>query len=228
MKKRGVLVLAMVIVCSLLVYFASSWQSRMYNKLSAGNEVTDSESNTQEKTSDKEQNSVVINQTDVEDKNTDTENNTVENRSNEKDKEENINNNATASGSGSSTGTSTASNKNTSTPAPKPTAKPSKPNLIIVDTITKKTILSVRTTFNGASVYDITTRQLTKSGIPYKSNVTKDYIRSIAGRTEKTPDPKSGWIFYVNGKKSGIGAKGYIPKDTDIIEWKFWKDAHSN
>jgi hypothetical protein len=221
-KKKGILILGMLVVCFLLQQAASSWQGKMYNKITAVGESGSTKTGASDRNALKEIDAgtasldsngsppVAKEPAAYPDKSTDS----VEKAS---------------ANTGSKIGSNNTTKAKTSTPSSKaPSTNPEKPNLIITDTINNKTILTVRTSFNGQSVYDITARELSKAGIDYKSNVTKDYIRSISGRTEKSPEASSGWVYYVNGRKAGIGAKNYIPKDTDIIEWKFWKDALNN
>ena len=44
-----------------------------------------------------------------------------------------------------------------------------------------------------------------------------EFVESING---ETPDNTHFWAFYVNGKKSTVGATAYVTRNTDNIEWK--------
>jgi hypothetical protein len=54
------------------------------------------------------------------------------------------------------------------------------------------------------------------------------YFSSINGIRERSAGASSGWCYYINGKKLGIGAGDYKLNQNDKLEWKFLKDGLSN
>jgi hypothetical protein len=122
--------------------------------------------------------------------------------------------------------------KETETKAPEPVDNT--PNFIIIDTTTKKSIYSGKISFDSKkTVYEYTNEALTDANIK-KFIKSTGYVAMIDNlfdyptmpdKTGKTDWASCGWIFYINGNKASIGSKDYVPKETDIITWKYWKDA---
>ena len=53
------------------------------------------------------------------------------------------------------------------------------------------------------------------------------YVSSIAGLSEKDPQPTSGWIYSVNGEHASVSCDGYTLADGDVVEWVWHIDAVS-
>ena len=114
---------------------------------------------------------------------------------------------------------------------PQPKAIPVEaPNIIITDTVSGKIILSKTLTYNGESVAQATTKALDASKITYKTSIFGDtvYFSSINGIKERSSGASSGWCYYVNGKKLSVGSGTYKLSKGDRLEWKFLKDGVSN
>lgn len=82
--------------------------------------------------------------------------------------------------------------------------------------------------FNNKTLDYITCTLLKQSGIRYINegeSTAVSYFNSIAGLTERKAGPLSGWCFYVNGAKPGIGAGNCIYHKGDLVEWKYSTDA---
>ncbi|MDR1893025.1 MAG: DUF4430 domain-containing protein, partial [Oscillospiraceae bacterium] len=47
------------------------------------------------------------------------------------------------------------------------------------------------------------------------------YVSAIGGFTEKQYGGASGWLYYINGKKPGVGLGGCTPTDGDKIELRY-------
>ncbi len=47
---------------------------------------------------------------------------------------------------------------------------------------------------------------------------TDGFVKAIDGRASSTT---SYWLYYVNGNAAEVGAKDYVTKSTDTIEWRF-------
>lgn len=82
--------------------------------------------------------------------------------------------------------------------------------------------------FNNKKLDYITCTLLKQAGIKYVNEgegTAVSYFNSIAGLTERKAGPLSGWCFYVNGAKPGIGAGNCIYHKGDLVEWKYSTDA---
>lgn len=104
-------------------------------------------------------------------------------------------------------------------------------NFRILDTINNKVIIEKNIDFDNVTVDFITCKLLNAAGIKYINEgegSSTSYFNSIAGLAERKAGPVSGWCFYVNGKKPGIGVGGYNYHKGDKIEWKYLKDALNN
>lgn len=99
-----------------------------------------------------------------------------------------------------------------------------------VNGISGKIILSTKVNGEGKTVGDITTLALDKSGIEYKAEGSSStiYFSMIDGLSERDEGPLSGWCYYVNGKKIGVGAGGYKLKAKDEVLWKYLKNGVNN
>ena len=50
------------------------------------------------------------------------------------------------------------------------------------------------------------------------------YVLGINNLYEKEFGDLSGWMYYINGKSASVGANEYVPKDGDLIEWRFTRN----
>lgn len=108
------------------------------------------------------------------------------------------------------------------------------PNFIIYDEIAGNEIYSTKVEYDGRkNLADYTKEVLKAAGISYNIN-SLGYVSMINDLYEYPSMPNKegkkdwtscGWIFYINSTKASIGPKEYIPKETDIIVWRYWKDA---
>jgi hypothetical protein len=105
-----------------------------------------------------------------------------------------------------------------------------KPNFIVIDTITGKTLLSKKVVFNGETAAKITIQVLDNANINYRTSGFGStlYFSSIGGLKEREAGELSGWCYYVNGEKISIGAGSYKLGSNDVIQWKYLKDGISN
>jgi hypothetical protein len=121
------------------------------------------------------------------------------------------------------------------TASPKVVAKPEDVgpfNFRILDTVNNKVILEKNIggieDFSNKTLDYITCKLLRQVGIKYINEgegTAVSYFNSIAGLTERKAGPLSGWCFYVNGVKPGIGAGNCIYHKGDTVEWKYSTDA---
>lgn len=236
MKKRGLMILAMLLICSILIFLSKGLQSSTLEKLASGSKENDQIqiSNTESK---------VFEETVSEDQTKGDTTPDEEKNNNEADKstvgkESTVANTPKADNKQESKGSSAeaAENKETKSPSKAKPSQPvsSTPNLVIVDTVSGKTIYSVKIAYDSKkTLYEYTNEALTKAKIKkfIKSN---GYVAMIDNLFDypSMPDKKGksdwsscGWIYYINGTKAVVGAKDYIPKEKDVITWKYWKDA---
>ena len=47
------------------------------------------------------------------------------------------------------------------------------------------------------------------------------YVEGIGGLYEFDHGDQSGWIYAVNGASAGVSAADYLPKDGDVISWRY-------
>jgi hypothetical protein len=129
------------------------------------------------------------------------------------------------------------------TPTPSPAAAtppvqvPAEPkvkgnfNFAILDEVNNKVIIDKNVDFDNVTVDYITCKILKDAGIKYINEgegSSTSYFNSIAGLTERKAGPLSGWCFYINGQKPGLGAGGYSYHKGDVVQWKYSKDALNN
>lgn len=273
MKKKAVLLFGMLIVCTILIYAAGNIQKGLYNKysasvskestdVSAGVKVASNEIEMKEvsqaktdETSNSESNNTVSKTEPEQDKNNETKAETTKpvsssNTDNTKAKgaEGTSENKANSVTQPNSTTSNTTSGNSNST---ENKTEELKPNLIIMDLINNKTILSTSVKFDGRLLSDILSEVLERSlregkiksyalsNVRYimkDGTITQDakwrgtpgYISDIDGLIEKKPIASSGWIYYRNGEKVPFGVADQITKsfnDKDTITIKFYRDA---
>ena len=82
-------------------------------------------------------------------------------------------------------------------------------------TILSEKVLKLK---KGVTVYDA----LEASGVLFSGS--GGYVAGIAGLYEFDYGEGSGWLYYVNGNRPGIGSAQYICKDGDVIQWRYTTD----
>lgn len=107
--------------------------------------------------------------------------------------------------------------------APTTPSKQPKPNFIVIDTTSNKTLFSTFIDYKGDTLENITKRIIGSNCV-----VRGGYFKEMYGLKERAAGPSSGWCFYINNAKSSIGAGSYVPQKDDIIIWKYLKDGLSN
>ncbi|PPK49045.1 DUF4430 domain-containing protein [Clostridium algidicarnis] len=117
--------------------------------------------------------------------------------------------------------------KNNANVNPKEPEKKQEPNVRIVNDITGEEIASGYVNIEGQKVETVTRKILSDSGIA-PPVVKSGYFASMAGLEERKPEKTSGWCYYVNGVKPGIGASAYTLKSGDKLVWKFLLDGINN
>lgn len=123
--------------------------------------------------------------------------------------------------------TETKNNTNVKPKEPeKKQEKKQEPNVRIVNDITGEEIASGYLNIDGQNAYDVTLKFLETNKI--NKRIKSGYFSSIAGLEERKPAKTSGWCYYVNGVKPGIGASAYNLKSGDKLVWKFLLDGINN
>ncbi|MBU3208109.1 DUF4430 domain-containing protein [Clostridium algidicarnis] len=117
--------------------------------------------------------------------------------------------------------------KNNTNVNPKEPEKKQEPNVTIVNDITGDVIASGYVNIDGQKVETVTRKILSDSSIE-PPVVRSGYFSSIAGLKERSQGKSSGWCYYVNGVKPGIGASDYTLRSGDKLVWKFLLDGISN
>lgn len=77
---------------------------------------------------------------------------------------------------------------------------------------------------DGDTVFDVLKKTCTANNIQleYSSTLASDvYIEGIDNLYEFDCGKESGWMFYVNGKSSGVSCSAYKLSDNDKIEWRY-------
>ena len=105
--------------------------------------------------------------------------------------------------------------------------------IIVKNSITGSTILSVNISPDNKSVGEATTRALDSNGVDYKATGFGPamYIASIAGLSEKAEGPTSGWVYYIQKggtgsfTKPGVSCGSYKLQEGDVVLWKYVKEG---
>lgn len=201
MKKKFILILAVLLFCSGIYVVARGFQTKNISE-----NQTEGQSSIAPPTDRVEENNNTPAQPEGS-KQTDTTNNNTASKADNQSKP-------------------AAANPEKNTPKPPEAAI----NFKVTDTISNKTILTASADLENKTVGEVTTKLLDSKGISYRARGVGDtmYFSSIAGLTETKAGPESGWCFFVNGVKYSIGAGSYKLKKGDIVEWKYLKDGVSN
>lgn len=104
--------------------------------------------------------------------------------------------------------------------------KKEEPNIIVINGTTGEVLASGFMNIEGITTEQATLQLLQSKKIPYMVN--SGYFSSIAGLKERSAGKASGWCYYVNDNKSGVGAASYVLKKGDKLVWKFLKDGINN
>jgi hypothetical protein len=230
LKRKGLIILGMLLICSILIFFSKGLQKSAVEELN-----TNSSPETQkiEDTSIIKENSNEKVSEEIGEK--DDTSSTVEPSITKEDPKSSAENSSSTVVEKKDTTVETSKESTTPAKEVKP-AKPTEkaPNFLIIDTINSKTIYSSNLNYDSKkTLYEHTNEALTVAKIKkiIKSNGYVAMIDnlfdypSMPDKTGKGDWASCGWIYYINGNKATIGAKDYIPKETDIITWKYWKDA---
>lgn len=72
---------------------------------------------------------------------------------------------------------------------------------------------------SGESVFDL----LSRSGVEVESGKSflGVYVSAIGGLREKACGGTSGWVYEVNGARPSASCDQYVPKQGDIIVWRY-------
>lgn len=217
MKKKMILIGVMIFVCSGMFMFAKKAQNSYFNKGSNSKVEAASNSEAQEQPG-------ISSESEKSKENTPVANNTTA---------------PAVSVSQTQTKPSTPAKPPTPTTPTTPTTPavgsmpiPQKDsNFVIIDEVNRKIILEKKIDFDNVTIDYITCKLLNDAGIKYGNEdegTSTSYFYSIAGLAERKAGPLSGWCFYVNNKKPGLGAGSYIYHKGDVVVWKYLEDAINN
>lgn len=235
MKKRLTLVISVIIVCIAALFLTKTVQQKYIyaaeTKEDIKNEKSINEESTKKDTAGEEKNKEQSVTTEVKKEEIKIQKNS------DKSKEEIKNSEETKKPSKSKESKSSSSSKvSSSKETPKseaPEKKPSNPpekkeeiNFIVVNTINNDTIVSASYDIEGKTVEEVTVSILNSKKIDFK--LRAGYFSSIAGLKERSKGKASGWCYYVNGNKPGVGAGSYYLKKGDKVQWKFLEDGINN
>lgn len=226
MKKRGILIIAMLLFSAVLFYLASGLQKSTVNSLSD----TDKKGSTEVNASLGPK----MAETDKQ-KEASADASSADNTS--KEAAGSSDNKPAVSGQNQTATEPKANSSNQSKPSTAPAPKPASKvfTIRIIDTTSNnRIILKKQINCDGkSSLYDYTISTLDAAGIKkfvksggYFAMIDNLYdYPSMPSGSKKADWESAGWVYYVNGNKSGVGSKDYTPKANDIIDWKYWKDA---
>ena len=104
--------------------------------------------------------------------------------------------------------------------------KKEEPNIVVINDITGEVLASGFVNIEGITAEQATLQLLQPKKISYTIN--SGYFSSIAGLKERSAGKASGWCYYINDNKLGVGAASYVLKKGDKLVWKFLKDGINN
>jgi len=226
MKKKLMIIFVMLLVCTGMFVLAQKAQSSVIDKKNKAEAAVANKSS--------ENKNVVDNKVET-DKATETpkEENKEQAAANSTESKPNNSNGSEEGKPSSKQTTSTQPNPGPPAPAPStPVVVPVTPkkdsNFAIIDEVNNKIIIEKKVDFDNVTIDFITCKLLKEAGINYGNDdegSSSSYFYSIAGLTERKAGPLSGWCFYLNGKKPGMGAGSYIYHKGDVLVWKYMRDA---
>lgn len=234
MKKKGILIFVVLLISVAAIFFANEMQKKLVsNEVASKTESKALQGGLKENTKDDNvntQNTEKASDSEMKNEETKDASKTAEqNSSNKVNETSKQNTSKTSTPKSSSTNTAASTSTSTSTNASQtsngvtnPNQGSLKPNFFVRDARNNNVLVSKHIDFNGETVADITKQNVeckVKSG---------DYFYEIAGLKERSDGPLSGWCYFINGSKPGIGSGSYALKKDDIIEWKFLKDGVNN
>lgn len=79
---------------------------------------------------------------------------------------------------------------------------------------------------DGETALDLFIKTCQSQSIAY--SLKGSYIASVNGIAEFDYGAQSGWIYTVNGESMSVGCDSYLPKDGDIIEFKYITEYEEN
>ena len=224
MKKKLMIIVVMLLVCTGMFVLAQKAQSSVIDRKNKAEAAAANKSSENKKVVDNKVETNKATETPKEENKEQTAANSTESKPNN---------------NGSEVGKSSTKQTTSAQPAPgQATHTPSSPvvpitpskdsNFAIVDEVNNKIILEKKIDFDNVTVDFITCKLLKEVGINYGNDdegTATSYFYSIAGLTERKSGPLSGWCFYVNSKKPGMGAGSYIYHKGDVLVWKYMRDA---
>lgn len=246
MKKKGILILAVILLSSIMIYFSKGLQRTAQDKLLESNAATENRSNIKTevenkdkdgKEENKKQPTEIANNSDgkEEDKNKSSKTEEVKIQPTEPEQE-----NKKQEDKKPEAKEADKPKREEKTPEEKAVTEEKKsspnttPNFIVFDQVSNKEIYSCRIGYDGnTSLATYTKEALKAAGISYRIN-SSGYVSminelydypSMPNKQDKKDWTSCGWVFYINNTKASIGPKEYKPKETDIIIWRYWKDA---
>ena len=221
MKKKLMIIVVMLLVCTGMFILAQKAQSSVIDKKNKAEAAVANKSS--------ENKNVADNKVET-DKATETpkEENKEQATANSTESKPNNSNGSEAGKPSSKQTTSTQPNPAPSTPVVVPVTPKKDSNFAIIDEVNNKIIIEKKVDFDNVTIDFITCKLLKEAGINYGNDdegSSSSYFYSIAGLTERKSGPLSGWCFYLNGKKPGMGAGSYIYHKGDVLVWKYMRDA---
>ena len=231
MKRKLMIIIVMLLVCTGMFMLAQKAQKSYQDKNSKVTASKDNSADTKK----------------AEDNIKKTETNSTAEPSKVEDKNQQTSAVNTTQNKPANTAASTSNNGNSSsspqqpttpqavvTPTPAPKAMPvpkADSNFVIIDEVNKSIILEGKFDFDKVTIDFITCKLLKEKNIVYGNDdegTSMSYFYSINGLTEKKAGALSGWCFYVNGQRPGIGAGSYIYHKGDVLIWRYKENALKN
>lgn len=230
-KKLSIIIAVLVISIITLIGVQKLQQKYIYTASNSGDTVEDKKEITEDENKVKEDNKeeaiaekALETDKDKKEIKEEVQKEEVKNNNNDsttKVSKEQENNKTEAKNESSNTNTASTSSQNVQV------EKKEDPNIFIIDEVNGKQILSCYLNIEGKNAANVTIEALTSNGISYKVDSSM-YFSSIAGLKERSAGKASGWCYYVNGVKPGVGAGSYVLKKGDKVTWKFLKDGINN
>lgn len=221
MKKKLLLIVAMIIISITAISFAGNLQNKITTQQTGNNVVENKD------TTNKPVETTKTPETKIENKDTKTQNTQVKQENNKTNQNNVTQKNTNKTEDKQTKITSKETTKTAENTANKDKVQEKKPNVIIVNAITNQVIYKGYVDISSKTAADVTIKVLIDNKISYRAKGTGGsiYFYSIAGLKERDNGPNSGWCYFVNGIKPSVGAGGYTLKDGDILEWKYLEDG---
>lgn len=216
MKKKLIISVFVVAICAVLI--------AAVGKLQKGSDNTDITGSSKTKISESDKAASTAGANSSPSKVSDSNKKSVQNSTSSASKQSSTKNTENSKNNNVSVSSNQTSNSKIQTQKPAPSLKP---NFIVVNTITGKTILSIHVNFSGESAANATMKALDANGISYRASGmgSSIYFSAIDGLKERDAGAASGWCYYINGSKLGVSVGKASVGPNDKIEWKFLKDG---